>query len=466
MKVLIVEDDHDFTDELRETLEGAEAQCSFASNKECALRKIREDFFDLILLDLNIPTSDEALDGDPAHGHSVFAAARVDAPGTPVIVLTGSSAEKFIPSLLEHSGKIDIWGGIELQMVAFHSKHKLDQFPGLVARYRDEVVALRTVELSRNGLTLSDAEDRLIRIFARTAGGTKVSMSEISGGLSGTRVFRLKVTNAAGIVVHNAVSKIGEPHAIRDEDVKYARYVSRLPPEATPRKLRVLEHGGKATSGIFYSLAEGFERDVFGILEASLASVDIVDRLAKLLSRWGGNVESRRSIREIRRRFLTDEKANSLEHPVAWSDIFENEAIQVKWNCAHGDLHGLNVLVSQEGTPILIDYGDVGDGPSSMDALTLELCLFFHPKGPLRKSNWPSKEQALLWGDLDRYLVDCPYPDFIRACRKWALEAAAGEREVAAVAYSYLLRQMRYKDIDTERARSLIEGVKAYYGQT
>lgn len=466
MKVLIVEDDHDFTDVLREMLGGEGAQCSFASNKETALTKIREEFFDLILLDLNIPTSEGALDGDPAHGHSVFGAARVDAPGTPVIVLTGSSAEKFIPSLLEHSGKVDIWGGTELQMVAFHPKHKLDQFPELVARYRDEVGALRTVELRRNGLTLSEAEDRLIRIFARTAGGTKVSMSEISGGLSGTRVLRLKVTNAAGIVVHNTVCKIGAPRAIRDEDEKYTKYVSRLPPEATPRKLRVLEHGGKTTSGIFYGLAEGFERDAFGIVEANSVPVDIVERIAKLVSRWAGNVESRRSIRDIRRRFLTDEKANSVKQQVTWSDTFEDAEIQVKWNCAHGDLHGLNVLVSQEGTPILIDYGDVGDGPSSMDAITLELCLFFHPKGPLRESHWPSNEQALLWGDLDRYLVDCPYPDFIRACRKWALDAAAGEREVAAVAYSYLLRQLRYNDVDTDRARSLIDGVKAYYDQT
>ncbi|MFP3559277.1 response regulator [Paraburkholderia sp. SIMBA_049] len=466
MKVLIVEDDQDFTDELRETLEGEGAQCTFAANKEAALMKIRDEFFDLILLDLNIPTSDGALDGDPVHGHSVFGAARVDAPGTPVIVLTGSSAEKFIPSLLEHSAKVDVWGGAQLQMVAFHPKHKLDQFPALLAQYRGEVGALRIVELKRNGLTLSESEERLIRIFARNAGGTKVAISEISGGLSGTRVLRLKVTNAAGMVVHNTVSKIGEPRAIRDEDEKYTKYVSRLPPEATPRKLKVLEHGGKATSGIFYGLAEGFEQNAFDIVQAKSVPVDIVDRIAKLVSRWAGNVESRRAIRDIRRRFLTDDKAELVKQQVAWAEPLEDAEIQVKWNCAHGDLHGLNVLVSEEGTPILIDYGDAGDGPSSMDAVTLELCLFFHPKGPLRASQWPSKDQALLWGDLDRYLIDCPYPDFVRACRKWALDAAAGEREVAAVAYSYLLRQLRYRDVDTDRARSLMEGVKAYYDQT
>src|SRR5260370_66385 len=132
MKLLIVEDNQEFVEALLETFAKSGAQCTLAGTRDAALAKVRDEFFDLIILDLNIPTKDGALDGNPAHGHSVFAGTRVEAPGTPVIVLTGSSAEEFIPSLLEHSEKIDVWGsGRQVQMVAFHPKHKLDQFPAL-----------------------------------------------------------------------------------------------------------------------------------------------------------------------------------------------------------------------------------------------------------------------------------------------------------------------------------------------
>lgn len=467
MKLLIVEDNQEFVEALLETFAKSGAQCTLAGTRDAALGKVRDEFFDLIILDLNIPTKDGALDGNPAHGHSVFAGTRVEAPGTPVIVLTGSSAEEFIPSLLEHSEKIDVWGsGRQVQMVAFHPKHKLDQFPALFDSYCTEIAQLRAVELKRNGLTLSDGEERLIRIFARRSGGTKVVMSEIGGGLSGTRVLRLKVTNAAGLVVHDTISKIGEPEAIRDEDEKYSRHVSRLPPEATPRKLDVLEHGGKKTSGVFYGLAEGFERNAFDFVEGATAPSEMIERIARLMSRWAGGVESRRSVGDIRRRFISDLKMQAVRQYIPWAAAFEETEIQVKWGCAHGDLHGLNVLVARDGTPILIDYGDVGDGPASTDAITLEMCLFFHPKGPLRNSVWPSHQQALHWGNLDTYLDGCPFPEFVRACRKWALDVAAGDREVAAVAYSYLARQLRYDDVDRDRAIAVMQGVKAYYDQT
>jgi hypothetical protein len=268
------------------------------------------------------------------------------------------------------------------------------------------------------------------------------------------------------MLVHDTISKIGEPEAIRDEDEKYSRHVSRLPPEATPRKLDVLEHGGKRTSGVFYSLAEGFERNAFDLVGDNAAPGEMIERLGRLMSRWAGGVESRRSVREIRRRFLSDLKMDAVRQYVPWAEGFEQAEIQVKWGCAHGDLHGLNVLVSRDGTPTLIDYGDVGDGPASLDAITLEMCLFFHPKGPLRNSDWPTEQQALHWGNLEIYLAGCPVPDFIRACRKWGLDVAAGDREVAAVAYSYLARQLKYDDVDKVRAIALIRGVKNYYDQT
>jgi hypothetical protein len=42
----------------------------------------------------------------------------------------------------------------------------------------------------------------------------------------------------------------------------------------------------------------------------------------------------------------------------------------------------------------------------------------------------------------------------------------AGKLKIAAVAYSYLLQQMKYKDTNKELAIALLCGVKQYYDQT
>jgi hypothetical protein len=95
-----------------------------------------------------------------------------------------------------------------------------------------------------------------------------------------------------------------------------------------------------------------------------------------------------------------------------------------------------------------------------------QLSLFFHPEGPLKNSDWPTPLQANNWGNLEVYLEGCPCQYFVQACRKWALNIAAGDREVAAVAYSYLMRQFKYPKVNKERVLALLNGVKAYYDQT
>jgi hypothetical protein len=123
-------------------------------------------------------------------------------------------------------------------------------------------------------------------------------------------------------------------------------------------------------------------------------------------------------------------------------------------------------LVSNDGIPILIDYGDVANGPASVDPITLELSLFFHPDGPLKNSIWPTGETAEMWGELDSYLIGCPCPEFVRSCRNWAAEVAVGDREIAAVAYGYLVRQLKYVNVDIDRVNSLLSGVKRFYDRT
>ena len=63
-----------------------------------------------------------------------------------------------------------------------------------------------------------------------------------------------------------------------------------------------------------------------------------------------------RALSEIRRPLITDLELRNADIEIPDErDI----AVTVRSSMAHGDLHGLNVLVTPEGEPTLIDYGEV-----------------------------------------------------------------------------------------------------------
>ncbi len=131
----------------------------------------------------------------------------------------------------------------------------------------------------------------------------------------------------------------------------------------------------------------------------------------------------------------------------------------------HGDLHGENILVSPGGGVLVIDYGDVGFGSAPYDPMSLELSAVLQDN-PMLSSDWPTADACRRWHDLDAYLVGCPMPEFIRACRTWSEKLMVGRRELAACAYSYLLRQLKYSDTDKDRILALLEGVHGCWGDS
>ena len=472
LRVLIVEDDEEFVEELRAiigVLPGNSA-IRLAGSRDEAYEMLESGFLDLVILDLTIPTVTRALDGDPKHGHAVFDRIRNVAPGTPIFVLTGSSAEDFVPEMLKNHQKIDIWGeGRETGTILFRKKYDVDTCGEILTPIAQAIQRLSDVELHRGELQLSLAEDRLIRIFARKVEGVRCVVSKLSGGLSGARVMRLRVTNHQGVLVHDAVAKLSEHTDIRRESDSYDAHVMRLAAGATPRKLTTLEYGANKLAGIFFGLAEGSDASAFDVIgESTERAKAMVCGLERAMARWVDQVpETRKTIREIRRRVLTDESLDPIRQAfdLDWIPNFEDREIQARWACCHGDLHGKNIFVSPAGTQ-LIDYEDVGYGPASLDPVTLELSSLFHPDAPGKTGTWPSVAQATGWGSLADYVEGCPFPEFVCACRSWALRAAAGNREVAASAYSYLVRQLRYDDTDQDRVLALLNGVRSFYEES
>jgi CheY-like chemotaxis protein len=471
--VLVVEDETDFIDELQHVIDELPGVKSVkvAKSREVAFDLLETSFFDLVILDLKIPTIDGALDAEPAHGHAVFGKCRLVAPGTPILILTGSPAEDFIPALLGQQQQVDVWGdGKSVGTIIFLKKYKFNDCPAILMPIGESIHKVCEVELDRGQAVLTTEEDRLIRIFVRRCGGTRCVVGVLSGGLSGAKVMRLRVTDSQGVKLYDAVAKLGTHVDVRDEATRFNNLVSRLDPKFTPRMLAILEFGGRACAGVFYSLAHAFEMTAFDICkEASERPASAIKNVEIGTAPWVNDVpQTRRRIREIRQRTLTDDQLAGIRaaYDLAWIDQFEDHEIQVRWACVHGDLHGCNVLVDGEAEINLIDYGDVGPGPASFDPVTLELSPLFHPRQPLAGLNWPTPARAAQWGDLDRYLVDCPAPAYMRECRAWAEHVAAGKREIAASAYSYLLRQLKYDNTDKTLVFALLTGVRVLYDAT
>jgi CheY-like chemotaxis protein len=387
IKILIIEDDPVFFDALSELVSDVcvSASITHVSNQEHAFEIIERCVFDLILLDLSIPKYSESFDDHPEYGHEVLTTARRVAIGTPIIVLTGSTAEPFITSMLKLSESTDIWGsGKRHQLVSFHAKHKLDSFHEILSEYARDFEELNNVEVERGGIELDESEIRLIRIFARKFGGVRCSVGNVPGGLSGAKVLRLTTTKDTGDVVHSTICKLGASEKIKVEDERYNRHIVTLPPQATPRKVMLLEHGAKNKSGIFYSLAEGYNFNAFSPNFMAENSDHLIGSLSGLMSSWCVTAQSRKRISDVRRVLLTDEKADALisSNSLEWAKNFESNYIQLKWGVSHGDLHGFNILVSESGMPLLIDYGDTQEGPHSLDPITLELSLLYHADAP------------------------------------------------------------------------------------
>lgn len=472
--VLIVEDDENFVEEIRNILDELPGECSteVASSRDEAFARINSDeFLDLVILDLKIPTVKDALDADAEHGHSVFHKIRTDAPGTPIFILTGSPAENFIPELLGNQQQIDIWGeGRETGNITFLKKYRVNECCGVLKPITNAIERLSDVELDRGELDLCIAEDRLIRIFAKKFGGVRCVVSSLGGGLSGARVIRLRVTDNQGVQVHDAVAKLSELRAVREEGERYDSFMARLDPAVTPRKLATLEFGAHKCAGIFFGLADGFLESGFEIARDDRErAVAMIGNAQAATAKWVADVpETRRPIQQFRRRVLGDAMLEEIRtaYGLDWIQDFEGRKIQSRWACVHGDLHGCNILVAADGSIAIIDYGDVGEGPASLDPITLELSLLFHPAAEGVADEWPTADQARDWGALDKYVVDCPFPDFVRECRGWANCVGAGNRDVAASAYSYLMRQLKYDETNKCLALDLLDGVKKYYDES
>jgi hypothetical protein len=386
-------------------------------------------------------------------------------PGTSVWFLTGTVDPDFPVEVLNaHGNRGDIHCcGREDSLYRVFWKNKMTDCIGAVRSFRADVQQTDQIHLNYVGapINLRAEEIRLLRLFGRTHGGARIEIRPLSGGLSGARVLRVTVLNAAGAPQIMSVAKVGTFNAIAVERTKYHAEVVRLAPGSFPQVTAEIGLGAGGFASIFYGVVGAEVKSLFDVLvDDAAAGAAVPAQLRTDQATWHGarQLEKLR-VSTIRRSLIGDVVLQGLGDELVGIDLGPVETIEVDVaRCIqHGDLHCANVLFDDLVRPMVIDYPEVGRSLASLDPVSLELSTIFHRDAPNR-GGWPSSDQAENWTDIDQFCAGSPYEAYLRACRTWALENAGSEQEVWAVGYSYALRQLKYNDTDKVLVRAILRG--------
>ncbi len=471
-RFLIVEDEEVFFDSIQEAIHetGFDCEITWARSKDTAILEAERQFFDLTILDQKIPTIDGALDAHVDHGRAVWDAIFECSPGMPVLILTALSADDMIDTVVRRNENQRIWGGSKKFPTVDHlRKSDFDRFPAKIKAYITAVEALRDVELQLpTGFEFEEQHRRLCALFARRIGGVRCEVRRLSGGLSGSAVYRVMVFDTNGARIQNAVLKIGSKQMVQIER-ENLQLMDRLTAAATPRFLETLYFGAKDAAAIAYQLADGYERNAFDVLGGRHDALPKALRgITEQRQNWvAATSEKRVTVADIRRLVLSDENVETIisKFGLDWIKGFEARETQVHWGCIHGDLHGENILLNDELVPVFIDYGDVKEGPIALDWMTLEFSTLFHPGAPSFEVTTTERVKPERWGDAEGY---CELPNlktFVSECRKCAQDEGLYQRELVASGYSYVLRQLKYEDSDKELAIALLERLRTIFDE-
>lgn len=467
MRILVVEDDENFLAEYLLALNAVPGlQVTTAKSRDAAVTCLETEFFDVIGLDLKLPTTDHAMDLDITHGEAVFGTAQSLTPGTPVLFLTGSQADPIYESILETKEKVDLWGdGTKVDTIQLKRKSQVAEFVDIVAGYAKRIAELNTIEISRNGLNveLSEEDKRVIRVMARSFGGTGVSLASTDGGLSASRVLRMTVVGDQGGEKLRAIVKLAGVAAVDDEEGRVRQLHVLRQGDYAPF-ISTVKAGTRRAAGILYRLADDFDSNAFALLaQSDDRAAAAVAAVKQAVAPWLATASVQpTSVAAIRAAYLQDDVAHALAAQYGLSiQQIEQKVARSRRSCAHGDLHGVNVLIGQDDRPILIDFGDVGINPSAMDPITMELSLFSHPAGQAVGKGW-KPDFTVPWRDLAAYSGTSPFPNYIKATRQWAHEAGFGDDDVYANAYGYCLKQLKYPDTDKEFFKRATEAMLSY----
>ena len=459
MHLFLVEDDSNVAGVFEDFCSRKQARLTIATNLQDALTVVDAgaNSFDLAVCDLKIPATAGAVDEAVEFGLVILQKLIEKWPGVPIIVLSAFGTIDVVSDMMLDARQVDIYGtGASQPMLRFFQKARLlDAVDGIGQALR-HLEAVAQIELHAPALT--EEYRQALRIFARRKGGTLVEYQPLAGGRSGARTGLATVRSGDGAQKAHVVAKLTTHDRATSEKDRYRGHVSgRLGAASYADLTEEVSAGCGASAGLFYSVADVFNRDLFRVLDSDAAgAAAVVTTMAALCAPWMAGVpQTPKTWADVRRNLIQDADYELVARNYSIVAVGDDRAVQTRWTSQHGDLHGANILVDDTLRPVLIDYGRTGDASSVLDPITLELSAIFHPDSPLRDDVWPTSDDLGRWGDLDAYLARCPYPNFVRACRAWSDAVRCGERDLFATVTAFCLRNLQFADVDKARALAL-----------
>lgn len=455
MKVLLIDDDAKVSAKLISVLGGSH-EVILAENRDDAIALVASDaHFDLAVCDLRMPSAANRNELSAEYGKEVFADLAVRRAGMPVWVFSGFADDDFSEALIRDPRSGDPFGERDTRPLV--EKFRKIHLAKLVEQLRDVAKALHkleAIEISTYGeqLNLSSEQERLVRLAARQHGATLVRVRQLAGGLSGARTLALDGMDIPGGGNHvvNCVIKIDTIDAIKKEEKRYLEGVPSILPAAVfaPQFHKIYAGAGNYAALLYSFAARDPVTLAAALSDSSWDVAAIVDRLQNQLTPWssGGSVAT----------ISLDEFNQLLGAPTIQEAVLQGwlpapflsgpvpGPVQICACTQHGDLHALNVLVDDEGRPVLIDFARTTRRVASYDAVTLEFSLLFHPELAEICGDWPTNQQLGNWDNLRTYLDGCPVAEFILRCREWGHGVGLGDREYNASVLAYALRQFQF----------------------
>lgn len=436
-----------------------------ATNKKDALNALASNSIDYALLDLSVPLDDSTEIANIQHGLSVAWHIRNEYPGIPIMILTGESTEEAAEDFEEENTFTTYWDGQERPLVKLRNKRRVSEVIEYLSSISSSLEELDAIELdydSKN-LSLTHLEQRVIRLFCLKNKTTAAKVNALNDGLSSAKVLNVTLINHSSKPLLSALVKIDDNKKAEIEKVNFQEHITKISVGSFPTYINEFYAGCGKKKGVFFQFARDYKKDYFDLyLEGDGRSLEVAKLAKNIFTSWT-NLRSGRqvTIGEIRRIFCSDEKfikykikeqLSSLNIDI---DAFESKSLNSNFCIQHADLHGMNILISETNTPLIIDYGDIKSCPSTFDPITLELSPYFHPKmGSLVEHDMNLAEH---WFDDEQLSRFSKNPETAVFLRSWARGNAFLKKDYVAGVYSYIIKQFTYLDTNKDFARMLIK---------
>lgn len=468
MNILQIEDEVDwFTGTCEPLLRDIGANSiHHAENYNDAIICLNDRHIDYVVLDLAIPLDNENPVPDVSNGLNLAAFIRTNYSGTPILILTGQQTEEAVEQFVEDQDITTFWDGKRKSLVKVRPKRRVKEAISLLADAVQELEAIDAIDVQSNGNILDDLDERVIKLFCKENNAIAARVNSLNEGLSSAKVLQVSLINNSGQdIPWTALVKVDTKEKIDVESTNFNSYVNKLPVASYPNMLNEYAAGCGNKKGICYRFATSFNSNYFNHLAQNEDStLTILEKIRPILDVWNNDKQVKQvSIAEIRRLLCSDVKFDKLMaiRQDLKLDEFERKVINANFCIQHSDLHGHNILVSEELTPILIDYGDIQEAPSILDIVTLELSQYFHPS--TRENQKPPLELFENWFDESQFLNLIDFSRVAKFLRMWKADNSFMERDYIATIYAYAVRQLTFDGTNKEMATKLIESAIAEY---